>query len=141
VAVVVCFVWASPTETRGDSEASGSFVVVAHPKVPVASASRELLTDLFLKRKTRWDDGESVLPVDLKPESRVRERFSERVLKRSVAAVRSYWQQRIFSGRSLPPPELESGEAVVRYVSKHPGGLGYVAADTELAGVKVLSIR
>ena len=124
-----------------ESESSAAFVVVTHPKVPVSSLSTDFLTDVFLKRTTRWGDGEYARPVDLKPTSPVRKRFSEGVLKRSVAAVRSYWQQRIFSGRALPPPELESEQAVVNYVSKHPGGVGYVGEDTELAGVKVLIIR
>ena len=131
----------APSATADDSKSSPAFVVVAHPKVPVASASSGLLTDVFLKRRTRWEDGEKVYPVDLKATSPVRERFSQSVLKRSVAAVRNYWQQRIFSGRALPPPELDSEKAVVRYVANHPGGIGYVGGDTELAGVKVLSVR
>jgi len=64
-------------------------------------------------------DGETALPVDLRSDSSVRRKFSESVLKRSVAAIRSYWQQRIFSGREVPPPELDSDAAVLRYVAKY----------------------
>ena len=46
-----------------------------------------------------------IRPVDLRPNAATRRLFSERMLRRSVAAVRSYWQQRIFSGRGVPPPE------------------------------------
>jgi len=99
------------------------------------------VTNALLKRSTRWDDGEHLYPVDLPASSGTRRRFSETVLERSVAAVRKYWQQQIFSGRGLPPPELDSEAAVVRYVAKHRGGLGYVGPDIELSGVKVLTVK
>jgi hypothetical protein len=50
-------------------------------------------------------------------------------------------QQRIFAGRGLPPPELESDEAVLRYVRSRPGAVGYVSERAELGGVKVLGVR
>jgi hypothetical protein len=71
----------------------------------------------------------------------VRKRFSEAVLKRSVGAVRSYWQQRIFSGRDVPPPEVDSDEAVMAYVARYPGAIGYVSGTTKLVGVKELALR
>jgi len=60
-----------------------------------------------------------------------------------VEAVRRYWQQCIFSGRSVPPPELDSDEAIVRYVAKYRGAVGYVSADAKLGDrdVKVLAVN
>lgn len=117
------------------------FKIIVHPKNPVRAASREVIADMFLKRVVAWRNGETVKPVDQHQRSRVREVFSEHVLKRSVAAVRRYWQQRIFSGRDVPPPELESDRAVLRYVLKHEGAIGYVSADFDAEGVHVLALR
>jgi hypothetical protein len=122
------------------SEPAG-FRVIVHPGNPLAAAERDVLADAFLKKKIRWPDGEPILPVDQRVDTPVRERFSEAVLRRSVFAVRSYWQQRIFTGRGVPPPELESDEAVMRYVRTHRGALGYVGAGTALNGVKGLDLR
>jgi hypothetical protein len=58
-----------------------------------------------------------------------------------VQAVKSYWQQVIFSGRGVPPPELESDEAVIRYVLRFPGAVGYVSGTADVRGVKVLAVR
>lgn len=63
------------------------------------------------------------------------------MIKRSVEAVRSYWQQRIFSGRDVPPPELDTDEEVVRYVLKHDGAVGYVSAGADIDGLKVISVH
>ena len=117
------------------------FRIVVHPKNPIGQLSREFLSDAFLKKTTSWKDGENLKPVDLRPDSHARKRFSQSVLKRSVAAVRSYWAQRIFSGRGVPPPELDSDDAVVEYVLKHRGGVGYVSSAAKLGTVKVVPIQ
>ena len=123
------------------AESVADFRVIVHPDNPSTSLSRDALTDLFLKRTTRWGDGETIRPVDQRSDSAVRRRFSDSVLQRSVAAVKSYWQQRIFSGRELPPPELESDEAVVSYVMKHRGAVGYVSGAAKLERARPVQVQ
>ena len=117
------------------------FRVIVDPESSTTTATRELLTEAFLKKNTRWPDGETIRPVDQRSDSAVRRAFSEGILKRSVSAVRSYWQQRIFSGRDVPPPELDSDDAVVRYVSEHRGAVGYVSASTRTGETKVVTVK
>jgi hypothetical protein len=117
------------------------FRVIVHPNNPLRSVDKGLLADAFLKKVTRWGNGEVIRPVDLHAGNSVRRRFSEAVLKRSVGAVRSYWQQRIFSGRDVPPPELESDDSVVAYVARYDGAVGYVSAGAKLVGVRELSLE
>lgn len=118
-----------------------AYVVIVHPANRVSRIDRKFLAEAFLRRATRWPDDTPIHPVDLGPDARARIRFSEDVLSRSVASVRSYWQQRIFSGQGLPPPELADDEAVVAYVLGHPGAVGYVAAGTALNGATVLEVN
>jgi ABC-type phosphate transport system substrate-binding protein len=117
------------------------FRLIVHPSNAASSLERAFVADLFLKKVTRWPGGEVAKPADLRPSSAARKRFSETVLKRSVGAVRSYWQQRIFSGRDVPPPELESDDAIVAYVARQPGAIGYVSGNAKLAGVRELGLR
>ncbi len=134
---------ASVLVDRGTASAQSvpDFRVIVHPDNPSTSLSRDTLTDSFLKRTTRWADGEIIRPVDQRSDSTVRRRFSDSVLQRSVAAVKSYWQQRIFSGRELPPPELDSDEAVVSYVMKHRGAVGYVSGAAKLERAKPVQVQ
>jgi len=115
------------------------YVVIVHPGTGVARIDRKLLGEIFLRRATRWPDDSPIRPVDLAPDARARARFAEDVLSRSVASVRSYWQQRIFSGQGLPPPELQDDE-VVAYVLSHPGAIGYVTPGTPLNGAKTVAL-
>ena len=126
------------------SDVSGegrAFIVIVHPSNPTNSASRELVADAFLKKTTQWPSGGIIRPVDLTPRSPTRRQFSEEVLHRSISEVRGYWQQRIFSGRDVPPPELESDDDVIRFVLDHEGGVGYVSGAAALRGAKPLGVQ
>ena len=141
--LLVGLVWASlsafaVTEVRSTTV---GFKVIVNPANPTSSVERRFLVDAFLKRTTRWPHDETIRPVDLAPSSDTRRRFSDEVLKRSVAAVKNYWQQMVFSGQNIPPVELDSDEQVVRFVLRNPGGVGYVSAGANIEGAKVLSVR
>jgi ABC-type phosphate transport system substrate-binding protein len=127
-----------------ESQASAlptAYRVIANPRNPTGSVDSKFLSDAFLKKITRWPNGELILPVDLNADSPVRRKFTEAILRRSVPAVRSYWQQLIFSGRDVPPPELDSDSVVVQYVLKHAGAVGYVAASADLTAVKLIAVK
>lgn len=145
-ALVCATVWLSlggllASERTAEAESPPVYVVIAHAKSGIGSVERSALSDIFLKKAARWESGESALPVDQKAGAAVRDAFSRAVLGRSTAAVRSYWTQRIFSGRDVPPPELEGDKAVVSYVASHVGAVGYVSANATLSGVKPLAVR
>ena len=120
---------------------SAPYLVVVHPSNPARSVSRDFLADAFLKKVTRWPNGENIRPVDLRAQSPIRQRFTEEVIGRSLPAVRSYWQQIIFSGRGVPPIEFASEGALLRYVATHRGAVGYVSDAADTRGVEVISIR
>jgi ABC-type phosphate transport system substrate-binding protein len=123
------------------AEVRSSYVVVVHPGNPVATLDRKFLEEAFLKKTTRWPNDQVIRPVDLVPSSPVRRQFTDDVLKRPVEAVKGYWQQRIFSGRDVPPPELNSDSDVIKYVLQYEGAVGYVSSGTPLGGAKVIVVE
>ncbi len=114
--------------------------VIVHPANPLASIDREKLSRLFLKKQTRWDSGEAAVPVD-QVDNATRQAFSRQMLDKSPGAVKSYWQQLIFSGRDLPPPQKQSDAEVIEFVKSRPGAVGYVSAGAPTDGVKVLKVE
>jgi hypothetical protein len=118
-----------------------AFRVIVHPSSQASMLDRKFITDAFLKKVTRWGDGELIRPVDLGTDNPVRRRFCEDVLGRSIGAVKSYWQQLIFSGRAVPPPELDGDEEVLRYVASHAGAIGYVSGAADVSRVKAVGVR
>lgn len=140
-AIVLSFVMMPAAVALENSTGRPAFVVIVNRQNPMNHMSRESLADMFFKRASHWDDGWTVQPADQCVDSAVRNAFSDDVLRRAVGAVRSYWQQRIFSGRDVPPPELESDEAVVRFVAKYRGAVGYVSTGAKLGETKVLALQ
>jgi hypothetical protein len=132
------------TATRKESRGSGAgkaYRVIAHPQAPVSTVARSFVADAFLKKTVLWPNGVVIRPVDLRADSPVRRRFVEDLLGRTVAAVRNYWQQIIFAGRGVPPPELDSDAAVVDFVISNPGAIGYVSDGANVGTVKVLIVK
>ena len=115
--------------------------MIVHPSNPATHLERAFLEEAFLKKTSRWPDDQVIKPVDLAPDSSVRRQFSEEVVRRSVQAVKVYWQQRIFSGRDVPPPEFDHDDEVIAYVLKHTGAVAYVAADANLRGAKPVVVQ
>ena len=117
-----------------------AFKVLVNPANTVSTLPAQGLADVFLKKTSQWPGGERVQPVDLPHGSATRDAFSHSVLGRSASAVAAYWQQQIFSGRSVPPLEVESDAEVVKYVREHAGAVGYVSADAVTTDVKIVPV-
>jgi ABC-type phosphate transport system substrate-binding protein len=115
------------------------FKIIVHETNPISSMTRAEVSEIFLK-KTKKLNGTDALPVDLVSTNPVRQSFSRYIHRRPFSAIKAYWQQQIFSGRGVPPPEKESDREVVAYVWGNPGAIGYVSASTKTDGVKILKI-
>lgn len=122
------------------AQADYSFIVVVNDANPTTALPRSAVALLFLKRAA-WGDGQQALPVDQPEDSETRRDFTQLVHRKSVMAIRSYWQQQIFSGRDVPPPEKQSDREVLAFVRENPNAIGYVAASAVLGdGVKILNL-
>ena len=117
------------------------FRIVANPGVHVTSLTRSAASAIFLKKTPKWENGTLVVAVDQTEKSGVRAVFSSEVHGKSVAAVKSYWQQQIFSGRDVPPVEKSSDSDVLDVVRSTPGAVGYVSEGASLSGVTVIEIK
>ena len=128
---------ASPREPS-----AGQFSVIVHADNRATTISRDELSKVFLKRNAKWPDGQHVEPVDLKPDAAARIAFTDAVHRKAVRAIRAFWQQQIFSGRDVPPPEKNTETEVLEFVKQNPGAVGYVSADVRLIdGVKTLVVK
>ena len=123
------------------AQLSFDFQVIINPENPASRASRDEISEMFLKKTRRWSDGKEVLPINLESQAGARASFSETIHGRSVANIESYWQQQIFSGRAKPPLVVAGDEQMMAEVSRSPGAIGYVSATAQLSGVKKLSVE
>lgn len=128
--------------SAGPLQASTSgFKIIVHPENRVTTLDRAFVSRAYFKSALTWSDGKPIRPVDLPPDSQAREQFTKDVLKKSLSHLKNYWTQRIFSGTGLPPLQVESTAAMIAYVRAHPAALGYLPADADAGGTKVIQLR
>jgi ABC-type phosphate transport system substrate-binding protein len=116
------------------------FVLIVHPSNKTSAIKRKTAGGMFLKKIVTWESGVRVAPVDLPATSGLRDRFSRTVHGKPTAAIRSYWQQQVFSGRGTPPAELANDGEVLAWVRRHEGAIGYVDKETKLDGVEAVAV-
>lgn len=117
------------------------FKVIVNKKNNAISLTQKDVSDLFLKKKSKWSDGTTVLPVDLNSNSKVREDFSKSIHGKSTSAIRNFWQQAAFSGTASAPPEKSNDEEIIEYVKRNPGAIGYVSLSAITDDVNVINIK
>jgi ABC-type phosphate transport system substrate-binding protein len=117
------------------------YQVIVHPGNPVTSIDERFLRNAYLRKEIEWSDGQAILPVDLVTRYSVRDQFTHHVLKKTAAQLKSYWNQRLFSGKGVPPPEADVSADVIAYVLANPGAVGYLPADLDPGGAKVVEVR
>ena len=118
-----------------------SYKVIVNSSNNISSVSKSELSDLFLKKKAKWTNGQAVSPVDQSAKASVRESFSQDILGKSVGAIKSYWQQFVFAGKGTPPVEKNNDSEVLEYVKNNAGAVGYVSSGANTAGVNVISVN
>lgn len=138
---VLLFVLLGVTAGSIGAEDAAAYKVIVNPSNPTTQLTRLKVGEMFLRKQTRWPDGRPVAVVELPAKSPVRQRFTQEIYGKTVMAVSAYWQQMIFSGKGIPPPEKATDAEIVTFVRDTPNGIGYVGAGADVSGVRVLVIE
>ncbi len=117
---------------------STDFRLIIHPSSSFDEITKSRLSQILLRKSTTWPDGQRAFPIDLEGRSEVRELLTKEIHGRSLATIKSFWQRQIFSGKSVPPPELATDQEVLDFVRRQPGAVGYISPDIPLDGVREL---
>jgi len=128
--LILGVLWATPGQ-------AGGLLVIASPQVPDAVISVEQLANIYTLKKIFWADKTQVVPVNREASSVEREMFSEAVFNLSTQELGEYWNRLSFQGK-LPPLVQTSDQAVLGFVRSVPGAIGYINANQQPTGVKIL---
>lgn len=114
--------------------------IIVNANVKVSALSLEQLQRVFLLKSTSLPDGTRVEPVlsTAVPAYRL---FLAHCIRKSDAALNTYYRSLVFTGKALMPKTLQSDSEVIAYVSRTNGAVGYVNATTNTDGLKSLTIK
>jgi ABC-type phosphate transport system substrate-binding protein len=117
--------------------AENEIAVIAAGDSVGLTITRPLLRDIYLKKVFLDDTGQPLIPVNLPPDNPLRLSLAATLFNKNVQQLQGYWNQRYFQGVA-PPYMLGSQEAVIQFVAKTPGAIGYIASCRLDARVKRL---
>ena len=111
--------------------------VIVNPS-NASSLSDDDIKKIFLGKKKTFDDGSSILAVNLSSANPARAAFDEAALGKSASQIKAYWSKLVFSGKGEPPKEFSSDEEILKLVKENPAVIGYVDSAKVDASVKVV---
>jgi ABC-type phosphate transport system substrate-binding protein len=124
---------------RAATGAAVCLLVVANRDVPVDTISPRLLQRVYLGKATRWDGGLQIRPV-MQHDHEIHAAFVTELLERSEESFGVYWKRMVFTGKGRPPQAFVSDEELAAYLRATPGAIGYIAADADTTGLKVIAV-
>ena len=128
--------WAMMLGTAFDASAD-DIIVVANPDVPSDTLAQDEIQSIFMGEIVKWSNNQMITVVILKDEE-VHNRFLKKYIKRTVFQFNNVWRRILFTGKGKPPIRMASEGALLEYVSKTSGAIGYVSSG--LMGTKTVKV-
>jgi ABC-type phosphate transport system substrate-binding protein len=135
LAAIVGMAFTIPSIARAEE-----VVVIANTNAPAGSLSSDDVKNIFLAKKTQWDDGQKINFVTLKS-GQTHDDFLKKYLGKSSSQFQRYFRTLVFTGKGSVPKSFDSEDAVVGFVTGTDGAIGYVSSGTATGSTKVLTIN
>ncbi len=113
--------------------------IIVNPALTIGALDEDALKDVYLGKKTSWDDGSRVVVVVLK-EGASHDHLLQRLNKSSPQFLTG-WKKLVFTGKGTMPEMVESEDALIALVAKTPGAIGFIDKGKLKDGVKILPLK
>lgn len=133
MAVIIGMYFTYPSASVGD------VLIIANKNLPGTSISKEDIKDIFIGKKTNWEN-EKITFVTLE-EGETHKQFLQNYVKRTPAQYSRFWKKQIFTGKGRKPRSFKTEEGLIDYVAGTDGAIGYISTESVTGKVKVMSIN
>jgi ABC-type phosphate transport system substrate-binding protein len=115
-------------------------VLIVHPSND-AALDAKAAGRIFLGKEKKFSNGKEVLPINQVAASPSRASFDTNALGRSSTQVSSYWSKLVFTGKGIPPKEVDNDAAVIAIVASNENAIGYVDSASVSGTVKAIPLN
>lgn len=119
------------------STASADLYIIANKDLPVAQLDKGDIAAIYLLKKKHWENGDDIMPINLPAQADARNRFSAEIFDSTPEKLGSYWDKMLFKGET-PPVTQNSEQAVILFVERIKGAIGYVETKPQSQKIKIL---
>jgi len=129
VIVTLLIVWAG--FVRG-----GDVVFIVGKNTKIYKLTKEQVREIYLK-EIEFVNGVELVPVNLPPENSLRRIVEEKIIGLSEEMLKIYWNRKYVYGIE-PPIVLGSEKAVIKFVKRVKGAIGYIREENLDEDVRVV---
>ncbi|MCG7544296.1 hypothetical protein MHM93_08885 [Pseudoalteromonas sp. MM17-2] len=133
--IITCVLYALLSAVAYGQE---KIAVIVNKANPTQSLTTKQLVDLYMGRLIAFPSGEHAAPLDMQPDSLLREQFYQGLTKRPIGSINAYWSRVKFSGHAKPPLTMASSAEVIKRVREIDNAIGYVKLKEVTNDVKVV---
>lgn len=127
VSTSLLLVTASPARATKPYQGTIAIIINKQKTLKELKLQPENLNPIFWRKQRYWPKGLPIKPVNLDIQNPMRLHFSKAILGSLPNAQIDFWNGQYFNGIK-PPYSVKSQEAVLRYIAKTEGAIGYVDA-------------
>ena len=122
----------------GAKESPDNILVIVNKTNPVDSLDKAELKKIFLGKKTHWDDGRTLIPINAKGGTALRSQWRSKVLELTKQEEEQYWQR--MTAKLIGKEPKAFGERI-RAVFKLKNSISYITRSEFTADVvKVVAV-
>lgn len=104
---------------------ANTLYIIAHKESFSKIEDTKHIADFYLLKRKFNAAGKKIIPINLPSNHPLRNKFSQVLFHRSPIALGEYWDRMSFRG--VKPPLIQNSEkAVLLFVERIPGAVGYV---------------
>jgi ABC-type phosphate transport system substrate-binding protein len=108
--------------------ASADLLVIVHPDNP-NKIEAKFVKNLYLGKETRFENGDTAVPLILDEQNPLTELFLKEVIKQKPVQFKRLWSKALFTGKGTPPEVVETEEEVLNMVMSNPSMIGFIDSD------------
>jgi ABC-type phosphate transport system substrate-binding protein len=117
--------------------ASADLLVIVHPDNP-NKIEAKFVKNLYLGKETRFENGDTAVPLILDEENPLTELFLKEVIKQKPVQFKRLWSKALFTGKGTPPEVVETEEEVLNMVMSDPSMIGFIDSEQYTNEVKAV---
>lgn len=119
------------------SNAYADLYIIANKELPTAQLEKSDIAAIYLLKKKHWENGEDIMPINLPATADARNHFTAEIFDSTPEKLGSYWDKMLFKGET-PPVTQNSEQAVIMFVERIKGAIGYVETKPQSSQIKIL---
>jgi len=123
-----------------DLSLAGRIDIITNENVPASTLDRDDVKQIFLGKKTTWDNGAKIVFV-VQARTEASDLFLKTYVLKNAYQYDIYWKKQVFTGKGKAPKSFSSDQDLVQFVSQTPGAIGYVSSGTATGKAKTIPIR